>query len=52
MTQRETDVDLLRSLSVIEGAVIGKGDSTLSDVVSDELAWIVSVLVARLKEKE
>jgi len=52
MTQREIDVDLLKSLSIIDGAVMGNSNQILERVVSDELQWIVDMLVARLKEKE
>ena len=52
MTQRELDVDLLKSLSRIEGAAEASGNNDLKQVVVDELDWIVSILVARLKEKQ
>jgi len=52
MTQNEMDVDLLSSLSIIDGAVMGlSGNDVLKQVVIDELEWIVDMLVARIKER-
>jgi len=51
MTQRELDVDILKSLSTIEGAIRGSGQSAVIAVVEDELDWIINLLVRRLKEK-
>jgi hypothetical protein len=53
MTQNEMDVDLLKSLSIIDGAVMGTtGNDTLKQVVIDELSWIVDILVARIKGRK
>ena len=49
MTYREEDIDLLKSLCIIEGAVMNSGDDVLKNVVTDELDWIVDMLVKRLK---
>ena len=52
MIQRELDVDILKSLSTIEGAIRGSGQKDVISVVEDELDWIINLLVSRLKEKQ
>jgi len=53
MTQNEMDVELLKSLSIIDGAVMGSpGNDTLKQVVIDELEWIVTILVDRIKGRK
>ena len=52
MTRREEDLDMLKALSVIDGAVMNEGNQRLQQIVSDHMDWIVDMLVARLKEKE
>ena len=47
---RDDIIDLLRSLSIIEGAS-RVAQKEVSQVIDDELEWIVSLLLKELKEK-
>ena len=51
MTVQDDDlIDLLRSLSIIEGAVRGGKDREVQQTVMDELDWCVEMLLKLLKE--
>jgi hypothetical protein len=52
MNQRDLDVDILKALSRVEGAIEGNGNSDLKQVMIDELDWIVDFLSARIKENK
>jgi hypothetical protein len=44
-------VDLLRSLSIIEGAVC-TADRSVQERVGDELEWCVNKIIKELKQEE
>ncbi len=50
MIQRDFDIDLLKALSIIEGAVRCTGNKELIQIVEDELDWIVNSIVTGLKK--
>ena len=49
MTQRDFDIDVLKALSIIEGAVRATGNTELTQVIEDELEWIINSIVNGLK---
>ena len=42
-------IDLLKSLSTIEGAVMANSNQILERVVSDELEWCLELIMNKLK---
>ena len=50
---KQTDmIDLLKALSVIEGAVRVSSDKKIEQVVIDELEWIVNLIIVELKQND
>ena len=45
-------LDLLRSLSIIEGAVCASGNRDVETVVTDQLEWCVDLLRKKLKDEK
>ena len=45
MIQKDFDIDLLKALSIIEGAVRASGNREVIQIVEDELDWIVNAIV-------
>ena len=52
MDQRKFDIDILRALSVVEGAVKGSGDTQLEEVVMEQLGWIINSITRALKDEK
>jgi len=49
--KKEDMVDLLRSLSIIEGAIC-TCESSVQERVNDELEWCVEMLLNKIKESK
>ena len=49
---RENIIDLLRSLSVIEGATAGIKEREIAQRINNELEWIVPLLLKELKDRK
>jgi hypothetical protein len=52
MKQRDLDIDLLKALSKIEGAIEGSDNTEIKQVAFDELDWIIDFLSARIKDNK
>ncbi len=50
MLSREEMIDLLRSLSIIDGAAMATSDQSAGRVITDELEWCTELLLNKLKE--
>ena len=52
MNGKNFDIDVLKALSIIEGAVRASGNEKLESVVMDQIGWITSAIINGLKENK